>query len=44
MPTLILHGTHDKVCPFEFEQYMNDEIQNSILVPLCESGHGLFAE
>lgn len=44
IPTLILHGLHDKVCPFEFGQYMNQAIKNSRLVPLTESGHAAFYE
>ena len=42
VPTLILHGTHDLVCPFEFAEYMNTMIPNSKLVPLTESGHAPF--
>lgn len=42
--TLILHGVHDKVCPFEFAKYMDNAIDNSTLIPLTESGHGAFAE
>lgn len=44
VPTLILHGTHDKVCPYSFAQYMSQHIQNSTLVPLTEGGHGAFYE
>ncbi len=44
IPTLILHGTHDKICPYEFAQYLNKNIKNSTLVPLTESGHGAFIE
>ncbi len=44
VPTLILHGVHDKVCPYPFAEYMNDAIQNSTLVPLPEGGHGAFYE
>lgn len=42
--TLILHGVHDKVCPFEFAKYMDNAIDNSTLIPLTESGQGAFAE
>lgn len=44
VPTLILHGVHDKICPFEFGEYMNNEIENSKLVPFEYSGHGAFYE
>ena len=43
-PTLILHGTHDKICPFPFAQAQNEGIKNSKLVPFIYSGHGLFWE
>ncbi|WP_024621296.1 alpha/beta fold hydrolase [Metaclostridioides mangenotii] len=44
VPTLILHGTHDQICPFELAEYMNKSIQRSRLIPLTESGHGSFYE
>ena len=44
VPTLILHGVHDTVCPYEFAQYMNKSIVNSKLVPLTDGGHGAFYE
>lgn len=44
VPTLILHGTHDKICPFPFAEYMKNAIPDSRLVPLTESGHGAFYE
>lgn len=44
VPTLILHGVHDKVCPFELAIVLNHEIRNSKLVPFENSGHGLFWE
>lgn len=42
VPTLILHGIHDKVCLFPLAIAQNEEISNSILVPFKYSGHGLF--
>lgn len=42
VPTLIIHGKLDKICPYRFAQIMHQEIKNSILVPLDFSGHGLF--
>lgn len=44
VPTLILHGTHDQICPFEFAEYMKQAIPDATLVPLTESGHGAFYE
>lgn len=44
IPTLILHGTHDKVCPYNFAKYFNENIENSKLVPLTESGHAAFID
>lgn len=44
VPTLILHGTHDTVCPYPFAEYMNKTIENSILVTLTDGGHGAFYE
>ena len=42
VPTLILHGIHDKVCLFPLGQAQNKGIKNSKLVPFNDSGHGLF--
>jgi non-heme chloroperoxidase len=44
VPTLILHGVHDLVCPYPFALAMNQGIQGSKLVPMEKSGHGLFWE
>lgn len=44
VPTLIIHGTHDKVIPFSQAQEMNQKISNSQLVPFYYSGHGGFWE
>lgn len=44
IPTLILHGIHDKICPFPFATYMNENIKNSKLTKLLQSGHGAFFE
>ena len=44
VPTLILHGIHDKVCPFSFAVAQHEGIINSKLVPFEYSGHGLFWE
>jgi non-heme chloroperoxidase len=42
VPTLILHGIHDKVCLFPLAIAQNEGIRNSVLVPFKYSGHGLF--
>lgn len=42
VPTLILHGIHDKVCLFPLAIAQNEGIRNSKLVPFKYSGHGLF--
>lgn len=42
VPTLILHGIHDKVCLFPLAEAQKQGIKNSKLVPFMYSGHGLF--
>lgn len=42
VPTLILHGIHDKVCLFPLAEAQKKGIKNSKLVPFELSGHGLF--
>lgn len=44
VPTLILHGIHDKVCPFQLAAAQKEGIKNSKLVSFENSGHGLFYE
>ncbi|WP_276352982.1 alpha/beta fold hydrolase [Cohnella caldifontis] len=44
VPTLIVHGVHDKVIPFAQAREMNRQIRNSQLVPFHYSGHGAFWE
>jgi non-heme chloroperoxidase len=44
VPTLILHGIHDKVCLFPLAVAQKEGIANSRLVPFENSGHGLFWE
>lgn len=44
VPTLILHGVHDQVCPFPLAEAMHKGIANSKLIPFAYSGHGLFWE
>ncbi|NMD69363.1 alpha/beta hydrolase [Bacillus sp. DNRA2] len=44
VPTLIVHGVHDKVIPFLQAQELNQKISNSQLVPFQYSGHGPFWE
>ena len=42
VPTLIIHGIHDKVIPFAQAEELNQKIKNSKLVPFQYSGHGPF--
>jgi len=42
VPTLIIHGIHDKVVPFQLGQIQNESIKNSKLIPFYYSGHGSF--
>jgi non-heme chloroperoxidase len=42
VPTLILHGIHDKVCLFPLAVAQSKGIRDSKLVPFQYSGHGLF--
>lgn len=44
VPTLILHGVHDKVCFFPLAQAQEIVIRNSRLIPFEDSGHALFYE
>jgi non-heme chloroperoxidase len=44
VPTLILHGIHDKVCLYPLAVAMHNGIKYSKLVPFEFSGHGLFWE
>lgn len=42
VPTLIIHGIHDKVVPFQLGEVQNRSIKNSKLIPFEYSGHGSF--
>jgi non-heme chloroperoxidase len=42
VPTLIIHGIHDKVVPFALGQIQNQYISNSRLIPFEFSGHASF--
>lgn len=42
VPTLIIHGIHDKIVPFELGEIQNQNIKNSKLIPFNYSGHGSF--
>lgn len=44
VPTLIIHGIHDKVIPFTQAQELNQKIKHSQLLPFHYSGHGPFWE
>jgi non-heme chloroperoxidase len=42
VPTAILHGVADKICPFVFAEVMQKGIKNSKIIRFEKSGHGLF--
>lgn len=42
VPTLIIHGIHDQIVPFELGEIQHKLIKNSMLVPFQFSGHGAF--
>lgn len=42
VPTLIIHGIHDKVVPFQLGEVQNKSIKNSRLIPFNYSGHAVF--
>lgn len=41
-PTLIIHGIHDKIVPFELGEVQRQSIKSSNLIPFQFSGHGSF--
>lgn len=41
-PTLIMHGVHDQVVPFQLGMIQHKGIRNSRFIPFENSGHGLF--
>lgn len=44
VPTAIIHGKNDKVCPFDLAEQMHKGIKDSELIPCEKSGHALFYE
>jgi non-heme chloroperoxidase len=42
VPTLIIHGIHDKIVPFSLAEVQKQGIKNSKLIPFKYSGHGSF--
>lgn len=42
VPTLIIHGIHDKVVPFSLAEVQKKNIRNAKLVPFNYSGHATF--
>ncbi|AGC68717.1 alpha/beta hydrolase fold protein [Thermoclostridium stercorarium subsp. stercorarium DSM 8532] len=42
VPTLIMHGIHDRIVPFNIAEVQHRLIANSVLVPFEFSGHGVF--
>lgn len=44
VPTLIIHGIHDRVVPFQLGQIQNQMIKNSQFISFRQSGHATFYE
>jgi len=44
VPTLIIHGIHDKVVPFELGEVQEQNIRGSKLIPFKYSGHASFCD
>ncbi len=44
VPTLILHGVYDRICPYQLALAQKEGIKDAKLVPFETSGHGLFYE
>lgn len=44
IPTLIMHGRHDKICSFDLAEQMKAGIKDSKVVAFENSGHSLFLE
>jgi non-heme chloroperoxidase len=44
VPTLIIHGIHDKIVPYQLGEIQNQMIKNSKLIPFKYSGHAAFYE
>lgn len=42
VPTLIIHGIHDKVVPFSLGEIQKQCIKDSKLIPFEDSGHATF--
>ena len=42
VPTLIIHGIHDKVVPFQLGEIQQKMIKNAVLLPFEFSGHATF--
>lgn len=42
VPTLIIHGIHDKIVPFSLGEIQKQSIKNAKLIPFKYSGHGTF--
>ena len=42
VPTLIIHGIHDRVVPFQLGEIQKQGIKNSRLLPFRYSGHATF--
>jgi non-heme chloroperoxidase len=44
IPTVIMHGTKDKICSFDLAELMKAGISDSYIIAFENSGHSLFLE
>ncbi|MDG5472771.1 alpha/beta hydrolase [Jeotgalibacillus sp. ET6] len=44
VPTLLLHGTEDEICPLDFSLYLAEHLADAELVKVENSGHGFIFE
>lgn len=42
VPTVIMHGRNDEICPFDLAEQMEAGIEDATIIPFEESGHSLF--
>lgn len=42
IPTFIIHGTEDKICPFDFAKILHTGIKGSTIIPYENNGHAPF--
>lgn len=44
VPTLVIHGEEDRICPFELAKILHDGIRGSLLIGIKGAGHGFYYE